>query len=232
MMSEISAKPAPRFPVVTLDGGAATGKSSTARGVSERLHFLHVDTGSHYRALTLLLLRKGIPPVEDEDLRRGLEALTLNATVEGTFARFEADHGLLAAEELRSPEVNAHVSSFAALDSVRSRLLRYQRWHRELAQEQGFAGLVMEGRDIGSVVFPDAPFRFFLEADEHTRIRRRSEEGQQDSVVERDRADSGRKTAPLICPEGAIRINTGGHSLEEVIALICEAVMPPSPLPS
>lgn len=212
------------FPVITLDGGAATGKSSTAQGVSRKLHFLHVDTGSHYRALTLLLLRKGIQPEEHAALSRALEEITLSATINETTAHLTTDGEILSPESLRSPEVNASVSKFAAIESVRKRLLRYQRWHLELAQEKEFRGLVMEGRDIGSVVFPNAAFRFFLEADDQTRIKRRSEEGQEDSVVERDRADRGRKSAPLLCPEGAIRINTGEHSLEEVISLICKTV--------
>ncbi|MBC2601390.1 (d)CMP kinase [Puniceicoccus vermicola] len=223
-MSEPVSDSATDFPIITLDGGAATGKSSTARGVSQQLRFLHADTGSHYRALTFLLLRKGISPEESDELTEALEEMKLSAEVDGTLASLIADGKKLSPEDLRSLEVNRNVSSFAALPPVRNRLLRYQRWHRELALEKGFLGLVIEGRDIGSVVFPEAPFRFFLEADESTRIQRRSEEGQEDSVAARDKADSGRKTAPLHCPEGAIRINTGNYTLEEVISQICQKV--------
>jgi len=220
------------LPVITLDGGAATGKSSTASGVSERLHFLHVDTGSHYRALTLLLLERGVAPEEGEALDQALADISLSASVHKTHAKLLAHGEEISKESLRSPEVNNAVSAFAALPAVRQRLLHYQRWHLDLAQENGFHGLIVEGRDIGSVVFPDAPFRFFLEADETTRIQRRSEEGQQDSVAARDRADSGRKTAPLLCPEGAIRINTGKFSLEEVISQICSIAVDESATPT
>lgn len=219
-------------PVVTVDGGAATGKSSTARGVAERLGLLHVDTGSHYRALTFLLLRQGVEPVEGPGLERALERIELCSRVEGTEACLLADGEPVSQGELRSEDVNRAVSSFAALPPVRRRLLRYQRWHRELAVAEAFRGLIMEGRDIGSVVFPEARFRFFLEADPDTRVQRRSEEGQTDSVVERDRADSGRKTAPLLCPPGAERIDTARHTLEEVIERICGRIRPAlAPLP-
>tara|TARA_R100000027_G_scaffold67739_1_gene68341 strand:+ start:2376 stop:3071 length:696 start_codon:yes stop_codon:yes gene_type:complete len=223
-MSEPASDIATNFPIVTLDGGAATGKSSTARGVSQKLHFLHVDTGSHYRALTYLLLQKGVAPEETDTLSSLLDEMKLSAGIDGNLATLLADGEALSVDDLRSQEVNQSVSAFAALPSVRKRLLRYQRWHCNLVRENGFKGLVIEGRDIGSVVFPDAPFRFYLEADASTRVRRRSEEGQQDSVVERDKADSGRKNAPLLCPPGAVRINTGEFTLEEVIAQICQIV--------
>lgn len=225
MSDSETASPA-SFPIVTVDGGAATGKSSTARGVAEKLHFLHVDTGSHYRAVTLLLIERSVEPVEDETLETALQDLNLSARVEGTEAVLVAGGRPVPAEELRSEEVNRSVSSFAALPAVRRRLLRYQRWFRDLAMQEGFGGLIMEGRDIGSVVFPDASHRFFLEADPETRVRRRSEEGQTDSVMERDKADSGRKVAPLLCPEGARRINTGDFTLAQVIEQICKAVDP------
>lgn len=216
----------PPFPIVTLDGGAATGKSSTARGVAERLRLLHVDTGSHYRAVTFLLLGQFVEPIEDAALDLALAALELSAEIRGTEAILLAAGQPIRTEDLRSEAVNQSVSLFAALPSVRRRLLHYQRWFRELAMEMRFRGLIMEGRDIGSVVFPDASHRFFLEADPETRIRRRSEEGETDAVVERDKADSGRKVAPLLCPEGAERVDTGSLTLEQVIDRICARVEP------
>jgi len=223
-MSEETPTSEQPFTVVTLDGGAATGKSSTASGVARKLGFLHVDTGSHYRAVTFLLLARGVSPAEGSSLDETLGGLDLSASVEDTEATLLADGVAVASADLRSEEVNQAVSAFAALPPVRRRLLRYQRWFREIAEQKGFAGLIMEGRDIGSVVFPDATFRFFLEADSATRVKRRSEEGQSDSVVERDRADSGRRVAPLLCPEGAIRIDTGNLSLEKVIDRICREI--------
>ncbi|MEM0966735.1 MAG: (d)CMP kinase [Verrucomicrobiota bacterium] len=223
-MPALSDETSPEIVVTTIDGGAATGKSSTARGVSSRLNFLHVDTGSHYRALTYLLIERNIRAEESEEMSIALSELDLSAHVEGNLAVLEASNESITSETLRSKTVNENVSAFSAIQSVRRKLLNYQRWHTQLAAQESFAGIVMEGRDIGSVVFPKAPFRFFLEADTDTRIRRRSDEGQQDSVAARDKADSGRKNAPLQCPEGAVRINTVTFSLEEVIDKICSIV--------
>ena len=221
MTSENTSSP---YPIITLDGGAASGKSSTARGVARRLHFLHVDTGSHYRALTFLLLRARVSPDNEPRVKKFLEALRLDSTIEGHTAILQADQETLSTADLRSDAVNQGVSLFSALPCVRERLLRYQRWHEELAASAGFGGLVMEGRDIGSVVFPDAPFRFFLEADPAMRAQRRKSEGWVDSIQDRDHADSRRKTAPLVCPQGAVRIDTGRMTLEEVIDKICRSV--------
>jgi cytidylate kinase len=96
-------------------------------------------------------------------------------------------------------------------------LLAYQRGQVDVARAGGFRGLVMEGRDIGSVIFPSADFRFFLHADPVERARRRANEGQQDSIVERDRLDSSRKASPLACPSGAISIDTTHVTLPEVV---------------
>lgn len=212
------------LPIITLDGGAATGKSSTARGVAKRLSFLHVDTGSHYRALTFLLSQAGLPPENESGVINFLDQLVLDAKVEKHTAILQANGETLSNRDLRSDAVNKGVSLYSALPCVRQRLLRYQRWHAELAEQSNFHGLVMEGRDIGSVVFPDARYRFFLEADPATRAQRRKSEGWVDSIQDRDQADSQRKTAPMVCPEGAIRIDTGDKTLEEVIDKICAIV--------
>src|SRR5690606_11407259 len=96
-------------------------------------------------------------------------------------------------------------------------LLAYQRGQAGVARQRGFRGLIMEGRDIGSVIFPDADFRFFLHADPEERARRRAREGQTDSIAERDRLDTSRKTAPLTCPPGAIDVDSTFLNLEEVV---------------
>ena len=127
-------------------------------------------------------------------------------------------------EEIRSREVNAAVSHFAAVPELRTVLLNYERGQAEVARERGFRGLVMDGRDIGTVIFPDADFRFFLYADPTERSRRRAQEGQHDAVAERDRMDSSRKTAPLACPVGAISIDSTHLTLEQVIARMAEAI--------
>ena len=208
------------FLIVAIDGGAAAGKSTTARALSARFNFLHVDTGSHYRALTAELLRRGVEAADLAAVEKTLAALALGTRVDDRRAVIEVASRLVPETELRGPAVNSAVSHFAAIPAVRFALLAYQRDQARIAREHGFAGLVMEGRDIGTVIFPDADFRFFLHADPEERARRRAAEGQQDSVAERDRLDSSRKTAPLVCPPGATDIDSTFLSLEEVVARV------------
>ncbi len=204
------------FIIVAIDGGAASGKSSSSRTLSERFNLLHVDTGSFYRAITAELLRRGVKAADLAGVRAALADLRLGTLVEGRSARMQLG-GRIAGDEIRSGEVNDHVSHFAAIPEVRTALLAYQRGQADVARERGFRGLVMEGRDIGSVIFPDATFRFFLHADPGERARRRANEGQQDSIAERDRIDSSRKTAPLACPPGAVSIDSTHLTLAEVV---------------
>ena len=212
----------PEFTTIAVDGGAAVGKSSTSKALAERLDLMHVDTGAHYRTLTFALLAKGISP--DGDLGTALHGIQLETKLDGRSARLCVAGRVPDDSEIRSPEVNAAVSRFAAIPAVRQALFEYQRHQATVAREEGFAGLVMEGRDIGSVIFPDAKHRFFLEADEATRAERRAKEGQTDSIAARDKMDKARKNAPLVCPEGAIRIDTGPLTLEEVVAHIIRLV--------
>jgi len=201
-----------------VDGGAASGKSSLARAVAQRFNFLHVDTGSHYRAVTLALRRAGVSPENAMAVDAALKNLALSTRVEGRSARIALGGQVPAAADLRAGEVNASVSKFAALPTVRRFLFEYQRGQAAFAQTQNFAGVVMEGRDIGSVIFPDAPLRLFLTADPATRAQRRAAEGQADAVAERDRIDSARATAPLTCPPGAIVVDSSLLTLGEVVA--------------
>lgn len=214
----------PPFLIIAIDGGAAAGKSTTARALSERFHFLHVDTGSYYRALTAEMLRAGLSPADLPAVEAALAALALGTRVASRRALMEVANRVVSDAELRSPAVNAHVSHFAALPSVRSALLAYQRDQAAVARRHGFAGLVMEGRDIGTIIFPDADFRFFLHADPAERARRRAAEGQQDSIAERDRLDSSRKAAPLACPIGAIDIDSTLLDLETVVETVAAPI--------
>jgi cytidylate kinase len=206
-----------KFMIITVDGGAATGKSSTSRGLAERLNLMHVDTGAHYRTLTYALLRAGADPDQQGTIPETLATLKLDTQLEGRSAKLSVNGEVPTDAEIRSPEVNAAVSSFAALPPLRDYLFDYQRSQADVARSEGYAGLIMEGRDIGSVIFPDADHRFFLHADEATRAARRAGEGQTDSITDRDKMDSSRKTAPLVCPQGAARVDTGSRTLEEVV---------------
>jgi cytidylate kinase len=206
----------PAFIIVAIDGGAASGKSSSSRTLSERFNLLHADTGSYYRAITAELLRQGVNSNDPSAVHEALGHLRLGTRVEGRSAQMEIGDRV-AGDEIRSREVNAHVSHFAAIPAVRDALLAYQRSQAGVARERGFQGLVMEGRDIGSVIFPEADFRFFLHADPAERARRRADEGLHDSISERDRLDSSRKTAPLACPPGAVSIDTTHLTLAQVV---------------
>lgn len=207
------------FKVVAIDGGAASGKSTTARALSARHHFLHVDTGQHYRALTAHLLNAQVP-AETRAVNAAIDGLDLTTSVQGQEAIMRIDGQVVETLSLRTAEVNASVSAYAALPPVREKLLPYQRAQIEVAQKAGFRGIAMEGRDIGSVIFPDADLRVFLEADPRTRTERRAQEGWKDTVVERDTADSRRTLAPLTCTPGAYRIDTSTLSVDQVIERI------------
>lgn len=204
------------FIIVALDGGAASGKSSSSRILAERFNFLHVDTGSFYRHITFELLRRRISHSDHASLVAALGRLKFSTRLDGRSARMLID-GQPAGDEIRGQKVNDHVSHYAAVPEVRQTLLAYQRGQADVAKKNGFGGLVMEGRDIGSVIFPNADFRFFLHADPAERAKRRAAEGRQDSIAERDRLDSSRKTSPLTCPPGAIDIDSTHLTLDQVV---------------
>lgn len=210
-----------KFLVVAVDGGAASGKSSTSRRLAAKYNFMHVDTGAHYRTIALSLLRRGIggeAAFAAADFP--LDSLGIGSVVRERDAAMSVDGIVPADEEIRNDVVNAVVSTFAAIPKVRKFLFAYQRSQREVAREHGFDGLIMDGRDIGSVIFPDADLRIFLTADPEARARRRAAEGIVDSVAERDRLDSSRKTSPLACPEGAVKIDNTNLSLDQVVEKI------------
>jgi cytidylate kinase len=211
------------FIIVAIDGGAASGKSSSSRTLSERFNLLHVDTGSYYRALTAELVRRGVKPNDAAEMKQALADLKLTTRVNGRSAEMEIG-GRVAGDEIRSREVNDAVSHFAAIPELRTALLAYQRGQADVARAHGFRGLVMEGRDIGSVIFPEADFRFFLHADPTERARRRADQGQHDKIHERDRLDSSRKTSPLTCPPGAASIDTTHLTLEAVVEKMAAAI--------
>ena len=205
------------FLIVAIDGGAASGKSSTSRALSERFNFLHVDTGSYYRAITAELLRRGLRIDQIDAVKTSLPSIILGTRVEGRAARMEIGGRVVPEAEIRGPEVTASVSHFAAIPEVRSALLAYQRGQTDVARSHNFSGMVMEGRDIGSIIFPNADLRFFLHADPLARVKRRELEGRADAVAERDRLDAGRKTAPLVLASGAIDIDSTLLNLEQVV---------------
>lgn len=200
--------------VIAIDGPAASGKSSVSRGVAARLGFLFVSSGHFYRAFAWGALREGISPEQASVWIAG-RALEVRRDASGISLFLDGED---ATPHLSEAATAAMVSPLAAVpavrDAVNSRL-------RALATEHD---LVMEGRDIGSVVFPDTPWKFYLDASPEERARRRAREGMIDSVAERDRIDSTRTTAPLTIPEGSIVIDTTHLDLAGVIAAVLERI--------
>jgi len=217
-------------PIVTLDGPAGAGKSSTAKEVAKRLDFLHLDSGALYRALTFALLDDGVPEatwggLSESDLR------ALDIIVIPTEAGFDVvGGGRVLTDELRTTEVTSRVAHLASLPASRASLLALQR----VAGTRG--RLVADGRDMGTVVFPEAEVKIFLVADLEERARRRlKDEGlaepsivqvvsQAEAIAERDRRDSERAISPLKQPEAAHVIDTTKLSFAEQVDRIVELV--------
>jgi cytidylate kinase len=183
-----------------------------------------VDTGSFYRAVTAVLLRRGVAADDPARIEAEVGELRLGTRITGRSAGMEINGEMIPDAEIRGAAVNGAVSHVAALPAVRAALLAYQRGQESVARTGGFRGLVMEGRDIGSVIFPSAPCRFFLHADPTERARRRAREGGQDAIALRDQLDSSRKAAPLACPPGAVAVDTTHQGLDEVVALLSRPI--------
>ena len=212
------------FKIIAIDGGAASGKSSAARALAERFNYMYVDTGTHYRTLTLELLRAKTSPQSARSVADTLTELHFGTELKGRHAWLSINGNIPAEADLRSPETNASVSTFAAIPEVRQFLLEYQRSQAEIARRNTFGGLIMEGRDIGSVIFPEADFRFFLYANEATRRARREKEGQIDPITVRDALDQSRKIAPLICPKGALPVDTTSLSFNDMVDCMADQI--------
>jgi cytidylate kinase len=207
------------FYLIAIDGGAGTGKSTTASILSERLNFLHVDTGSHYRSITRHLLNLGVGPEEAEKYIN-INKLTLSSEIDERKSKLSLDGKSFGKDQLRSKEVNDMVSKFACLPALRNTLFNYPREQVDLAQSHNFVGLVMEGRDIGTVIFPNADLKVFLHADPSVRENRRKRDGESDKIASRDRQDKQRQVAPLKESSGSLRIDTSSLGIEEVYETI------------
>ena len=198
--------------VIAIDGPAGSGKSTLGRALAGRLGLSTLDTGASYRAVAALALRRSTAL---DDLE-AITTLASGADLEvGERVRID---GIDVTEEIRSDAVNAAVSTVASIPGVRTALVA---WQRAWAERHG--GGIIEGRDIGSVVFPDATVKLYLTAQADERARRRSEEGQE-SVERRDRMDSTRAVSPLTAAEDATVIDTTGLPVDDVVAMVLAMV--------
>lgn len=199
--------------VIAIDGPAGAGKSTVGRAVAERLGLDYLDTGAMYRGVTLAVLRRGVDPHDDPEVAEIARRIDLEIG-----DRCVHVDGVEATVDIRGREVTAAVSAIAANSGVRAELVRRQ---REWVSEHG--GGVVEGRDIGSVVFPDAALKLYVTASPRVRAERRVGEmgGDVDdmeaSIIERDRKDSTRTDSPLVEASGAQVVDTTGLSIDEVV---------------
>ena len=211
--------------IIAIDGPSASGKSTTAKGVAEKLGITHLDTGAMYRTVTWGLKKAAIHPSDDEKVRDFLKNLEIY---------FDAsNHIWLNGEdvsvEIRTGDISSRVSAVSAIPEVREKMVKIQR------QIAGKKDCVLEGRDIGTVVFPDAEYKFFLVADTEIRAKRRLLDLERigetstlaelmDDIERRDAVDSSRDHSPLLQAEDAISIDTSHLTINEQINKIVNLI--------
>jgi cytidylate kinase len=209
--------------VVAIDGPAGAGKSTVARGVADRTGLRYLDTGATYRAVTHALLRQGVPIGDPDVVARAAGALKLELAPApgGTRVLRVWLDGELTGRELRSADVDANVSAVAAVPGVRTQLVALQR----AAMAGG--GIVAEGRDVGTVVWPEAEAKVFLTADPRERARRRGADAGSaaaDAVAARDRIDGGRAASPTRPSDDAVVLDTTSRPVADVIDAVVRLV--------
>jgi cytidylate kinase len=199
--------------VVAIDGPAASGKSSVARELARQIGFDYVNSGAMYRAVTWHVLQRGVSPADGAAIAQLLEASRIDCDLDEDGSRILID-GVDPTEHLRDDRVNDEVSLVSSVPRVREILVAKMRAY---ANDRD---VVMEGRDIGSVVFPETPYKFYIDASPEVRLRRRTAQGQRDQIAARDRADSSRRASPLIIAEDAHVIDSSHLTIEGVVGEI------------
>lgn len=209
----------PNFITLAVDGGAGTGKSTLSRLISSENKFMYVETGCLYRAITYLMLEMKISPIDVGSEILGKELEFTSKIIKSKYFLYVGgrDCSLL---DLRTARINNKVSDYAALTAVRSFLVEFQKSQVGVAKLNGFNGIVMEGRDIGTKILPDADLKIFLFADFETRMKRRKKDGELDEIRNRDLKDLQRKASPLQRAEDAISINTAIHNQTETYSIV------------
>ena len=214
--------------VVAMDGPSGSGKSSTARGVARELGLRYLDTGAMFRAMTWWMLQHGVDVDDSAAVAKHADTPVLVSGTDPDAPTISVD-GTDVAGPIRSPEVTTSVSAVSKVPAVRERLLEVQ---REII---GDGGIVVEGRDIGTVVAPDAEVKVYLTADPSARARRRTAEmltpaaaadraATESDLLRRDRIDSGRASAPLVMAADAQHIDTTPYTLEQVVEQVVTLV--------
>jgi CMP/dCMP kinase len=196
--------------VVAIDGPAASGKSSVARSLARRLGFAYVNSGAIYRAITWHILQKGIDTTDARRVTQAVESAQIACHLQNNESRIFIDN-VDPTDYLRNDRVNENVSYVSSVPRVREIVVREM---RDCARNHD---VVVEGRDIGSVVFPDTPYKFYIDASPDVRSRRRAAQGERDEIKMRDHADSSRPVSPLVIAQDAHVIDTSHLTIEGVV---------------
>ncbi len=199
--------------VIAIDGPAASGKSSVARMLARRIGFLYVNTGAMYRAVTWLAVSRQVPVADAGRVQQLIHFAGIECGVADEESTILVD-GLDPTAHLTDEAVNANVSAIASIADVRRLLVLKQRAY---ARDHD---LVMEGRDIGSAVFPQTPDKFYIDASLEVRARRRARQGHADSIAKRDQTDSTRVASPLVIAEDAHVIDSSNLTIDGVVGEI------------
>jgi cytidylate kinase len=201
--------------VIAIDGPAASGKSSVARELARRIGFVYVNSGAMYRAVTWYVLDRGIDPADANAVAELAGKLDMTCDLDSDESRILIG-GIDPSPHLRDVRVNGDVSLVSSVPRVREVLVEKMRGYA-LAHD-----VVMEGRDIGSAVFPETPFKFYIDASPEIRSQRRAAQGQTDRIAARDQADSSRSASPLMIAPDAEVIDSSTLSIAGVVNTILE----------
>ena len=199
--------------VIAIDGPAASGKSSVARGLARQLGFVYVNSGAIYRAITWHILQKKIHSDESERIAGVLQVADITCRLQDNESRILIDD-MDPGAHVRDDCVNENVARVSQYSTVR------QIVSKKLHEQAQSHDLIVEGRDIGSVVFPNTPYKFYIDASPEVRLQRRTAQGGRDEIAIRDRVDSSRAVSPLVIAKDAHVIDTSHLTIDEVISQI------------